>query len=442
MKGPKRRSVAASVRLAAASGLAAVWWLLVGATGADAAQLPDPALAEDSVTQLVDPFLDPVPAPGEEPATAAVEDAVPPVPAVEDVVPPEPTTTIVRDAGDLTGALVEDPVGDPLAPVDELTGTVGTVAGPVTAVVDESLDGTLDTVPAVHGLLPPAPTTTIVRDTLDAADRVTDGVRTATSPVTAPVAAVLDDTSVMPVAGEVLEPVVRGTVPPVVDGVLPSPPLPATVPPPAPSAPTSSPTTVLPDVPAGPAPAAPPAEGPTTPAGTQPGSGPEASPAEGGSSARPSPVGPQGAGGVPPAAPPAPPLSPRAVPGTDAGHPVVESAPPPSDRARAAAGAVPAPPPARAAPAALAASVAPFHGGPGSGAGPGSASLPGPAGASSGGPGSPFGDAGTGSWPGMPPDRISVELCGGSAADRETARARGADEPPPPPVSDPGCTPD
>jgi hypothetical protein len=166
---PRRRSLAASVRVALTSGLAATGWLLLGSTSAHAAEDTTPvagavAVVETggtiaSVTDALAPIADTLAS-----ATGAVDEVVATTPVVGKVVPEGTVSTITGttlDVAEYPGSIVDDPVGtvetvttpvtQVLAPVTDVLAPVTQVVAPISGAVDE----VLPTTPVVGGITPP-----------------------------------------------------------------------------------------------------------------------------------------------------------------------------------------------------------------------------------------------------------------------------------------------
>jgi len=225
VKMPRRRSLAASVRVALTSGLATTGWLLLGSTSAHAAEDTAPVAGAvtvveaggtiASVTDALAPIADTL-----APATGAVDEVVATTPVAGEIVP-EGTVSAV------TGTAL-DVIRDPGSIVDDPVGTVEIVTTPVTGTLDEALS----TTPVVGGLVPEGTVSTVtgtgldmIRDPGSIVDDPVRTVETVTTPVTQVLAPVTDALApvtevVAPISGavdEVLDatPVVGGITPPV-----------------------------------------------------------------------------------------------------------------------------------------------------------------------------------------------------------------------------------
>ena len=378
MTSSMRRSRAAAVRLALLSALTALGWLLLGATSASAAEGPVSGLGHHlggTVRDVLQPAF-----PAESPAPA-------PVPPVE-----------LR-----TGPLVE-----------EVTGTVGGLAGAVEELavpLADAADDTVAAVPVVGEIAPPGTVGAATRGTTGLVEGLTGTVGAVARPVTGTV----DDVLVRaPVVGQ--DPVAVPGLPPLV-------PAPGVTP--VPSAPHAAPLD------AGSPAEAPGAPAPAAPAPSRDGV-PEA-PAPDGAVAAPADRAPVALAERAALAEPAERLRAETVTPAASTAPRADVASP-ADLLRAlvvpqSGGAV------AAAPAPVDAGV--HAGAQGVGTTGTSSSSSG-----SGGTGSPFGDAGAGAWPGMPGAAFVLDLTARSTADGTELPRGAAEDLPAPPAFDPGSTPD
>lgn len=367
MKTPRRRSLVTSVRVALISGAAAVGWLVVGATGAHAADgLPDLPVPQASVVAE---------------AVSATAEGV--FPAGQQVVPSAASPEAAAAAVALEENLPVEPVGELLEqPVDAARSTLE----PVTAAVGEAV-----AVEPASGLLE-QPVQTVLR----VIEPVTDAVEQ-TLPVD-------DLVPVGPVPGAVVDNVLPGG--PAAEEILRAGP----VTDPVVNAPTVTPATLDASV------APPVAAAPERPAAvvSDPIPGPE--------------------------------LTIQAVPSEtpDAAAQVEQSVAPRTNPSSsdflAGLGQSVAAPTSSAAPT-LTTSPLPV------GTSPGSTSVLASPGATasatgSGGVGTPLRGAGPDSWPEVPADLPYFELFGHLRAGQNDLLSGGVDQPPAPPVFDPGSTPD
>lgn len=382
MTSSTRRSRAAALRLALLSALTALGWLLLGATGASAAERPVSGLGHHLGGTVRDVL---------QPAPPADPQAPAPVPPVE-----------LR-----TGPLLE-----------EVTGTVGSLTGAVEELavpVADAADGTVAAVPVVGGIVPQGTVGTATRETTGLVEGLTGTVGAVARPVTGTV----DDVLVRaPVVGQ--DPVAVPGLPPLVPapGVTPVPSAPQTAPPDA-GSPAEAPGAPAPAVPAPSQdglPESPALDGAVpAPADRTPAALAEraalAGPAVGAERRRGETVTP-GAATLP--------RTGIASPADLLRGPAV---------AQSGSGAV------AAAPAPVDAGVHPGAQGVGT-TGTSSSST------GTGGTGSPFGDAGPGAWPGMPGEVYVLDLTARSTADGTELPRGAAEDLPAPPAFDPGSTPD
>ncbi|WP_152683312.1 hypothetical protein [Kocuria sp. SM24M-10] len=380
MTSSMRRSRAAALRLALLSALTALGWLLLGATGASAAEGPVGGLGHH--------------------LGGTVRDVLQPAPPAESPVPAPASPVELR-----TGPLVE-----------EVTGTVGGLTGAVEGLavpLADAVDSTVAAVPVVGGIAPSGTVGTPARETTGLVEGLSGTVEAAARPVTGTVDEVLVQA---PVVGQDPVPGLPPLVP--APGVAPVPSAPQTAPldagspaeaPGTPVPPTSAPSRdgvreaqVLDGAVAAPAERAP--AGLTAPAVA-------GDPAAAAARLRTETVTPAAA------------IAPRAG--------VIS----PADLLRAL---VVPPGGSGAVAAAQAPAEAGVHaGGQGVGTAGTSSSSSG-----SGGTGSPFGDSGAGAWPGMPGEAVVLDLTARSTADGTELLRGAAEDLPAPPAFDPGSTPD
>ncbi|MFC4902947.1 hypothetical protein [Kocuria oceani] len=382
MTSSMRRSRATALRLALLSALTALGWLLLGATGASAAEGPVSGLGHHLGGTVRD-VLQPAP-PAESPAPA-------PAPPV----------------GLRTGPLVEEVTGT----VGGLTGAVEELAAPLA----DAVDSTVAAVPVVGGVAPSGTVGTAARETTGVVEGLAGTVEAAARPVTGAVDEVLVRTPVVGV-GPVRVPGLPPLVP--APGVAPVPSAPQTVPLDA-GSPAEAPGTPV----------------PATSAPSR--DGVREAPVLDGAVAAPAERAPAGltapaAAGEPAAA--AARLRTETVTPAAAIAPQAGAASP-ADLLRALV----VPPGGSGA---VAAAQAPVDAGVHAGvqgvgtAGTSSSST------GSGGTGSPFGDSGADAWPGMPGEAVVLDLTARSTADGTELVRGAAEDLPAPPAFDPGSTPD
>ncbi|MEX5257864.1 hypothetical protein [Kocuria arenosa] len=391
--------------MAITSGVAATGWLLLGATGAQAAEEPATLITSPSVATI---------STGLAPLTDTVDDIVDATPVVDEVLPGATITNTTRGA-------VHNPVAagkDPIA-------TVGTITTPATGTVDQLLGAT----PVAGEIMAPGTTTTVtesalavVRNPLSVITNPVGAVETITTPVTDTLSPVTEVLS--PVTGTVEDilgpaPVTGGIEPPTLEGPGLTPVAPAPVPPVA-VPPEAEVTTLTP----APSPAQAPA-GTSSPHGTPASARPDLSP---GASADP-------VSSTPASAP--------TRPSTDSAAGTTSTPSTSATRVHRPTGISFTGPGWNQQPAQSTglAGAAPGAAGPSSTSG----STPAPTGngsASGGGSGSPLGSADPAGWPGMPDGTCYLELFPRLIAGEEKSFFDPVENPPTAPVFDPGSTPD
>ncbi|MGX5358685.1 hypothetical protein [Kocuria sp. KH4] len=382
MTSSTQRSRAAALRLALLAGLSALGWLLLGATGASAAETPVRGLGH---------HLD-----------GTVRDVLQPAPAAE---PPAPA--LLPPVELRTGPLVEEVTGS----VGGLTRAVEDVAAPLA----DAVDGTAAQVPVVGGIVPPGTVGTAVRETTARVEGLTGTVDAVVRPVTG----TADDVLVRaPVVGQ--DPVTGPGLPPLVPapGVAPVPSAPQTAPPDA-----GSPD----EAPGAPAPAV---------LDPSPGDLPETPAADG---VLPAPADRAPAERAEPAALGEPAVGAEGLRGETV-TPAVTTVPrtgldSPADLLRGLGVA----PSGRGA---VAAAPAPADAGVHAGAQRVGTTGTSSSSSGTGGTGSMFGDAAAGAWPGMPGEVVVLHLTARSTADGTELPRGAAENFPAPPAFDPGSTPD
>ena len=224
VKTPRRRSLGSSVRVALTSGAAAVGWLMLGATGADAAEdgltLPAPNTAT-AITQVVAG-----PAPVDEALLPARETASAEVlPGDPVAASMAPAKTLVQDAA----PAVQEPVAAVTASVEEIVGAAPAVdevlpVEPVTRLVEDPVSVVQSPVETVETVVEPV--TRLVEDPVSVVQSPVETVQTVVEPITPVVeeiAPVTVPVPVVPASAAVVEDVVSAA--PVVEELLPAAPV-------------------------------------------------------------------------------------------------------------------------------------------------------------------------------------------------------------------------
>lgn len=192
----KRRSLATTLRLSLLTGAGALGWMVLGAAGASAADLPDDPGLLGTLSGVVDSAGTPV--------ASVASSVTDPLQSVASAVVPGPDASQTL-LGDLP--LLPELV----AHVPQLAAQpTGTVLPPVTSLVDDVVAG----VPIVQSLVPAGTATHVTTPVIGLADGALGGLTEPVLGVVAPVAEAIDPVIgvVVPVA-EVADPVVDVGVP-------------------------------------------------------------------------------------------------------------------------------------------------------------------------------------------------------------------------------------